>query len=96
MNVQFASDVHLEFLQRFPDECLISPAPDADVPVITGDIANGTAAIGLRMVAGSDGCMPVLHHASGASLNVHVHGAQEAMHRSHLTAERADERTRGC
>ena len=47
MKIQLASDLHLEFLQRFPGEQLIAPAPDADVLVIAGDIAKGTDAIGL-------------------------------------------------
>lgn len=48
MKIQLASDLHLEFLQRgFPGECLISPAVDADVLVLAGDIANGVQAIEL-------------------------------------------------
>lgn len=46
MKLQIASDLHLEFLQDlFPGERLISPAVDADILVLAGDIANGTQAI---------------------------------------------------
>jgi hypothetical protein len=85
MKIQLASDLHLEFLRRFPGERLITPAPGADVLILAGDISNGT-----------DGCVPVLPHASRASLTVHVRAFHKAMHRSHLTAEHPDERTRGC
>ena len=47
MKIQVASDLHLEFLSRFPGERLITPAPDADVLILAGDISNGTDAIGL-------------------------------------------------
>ena len=47
MKLQLASDLHLEFLQRFPGERLITPAPNADVLILAGDISNGTDAIGL-------------------------------------------------
>ena len=48
MKIQIASDLHLEFLQGlFPGERLISPAVDADILVLAGDIANGTEAIEL-------------------------------------------------
>jgi Icc-related predicted phosphoesterase len=48
MKIQIASDLHLEFLRRqFPGETLISPAFDADILVLAGDIANGTHAIEL-------------------------------------------------
>ena len=43
MKIQLASDLHLEFLQRnWPGERLISPAPQADVLVLAGGIAQGT------------------------------------------------------
>ena len=45
MRIQLASDLHLELLGQWPGECLISPAPDADVLVLAGDIHRGTAAI---------------------------------------------------
>ena len=48
MKLQIASDLHLEFMQDlFPGERLISPAVDADILVLAGDIANGTRAIEL-------------------------------------------------
>lgn len=48
MKIQIASDLHLEFLQdRFPGERLISPAADADILVLAGDISNGMQAIEL-------------------------------------------------
>lgn len=48
MNIQIASDLHLEFLQRdFPCETLIAPHPDADLLVLAGDIASGTRAVDL-------------------------------------------------
>lgn len=38
---QFASDLHLEWLQRdFPGERLIDPLPDADALILAGDVAN--------------------------------------------------------
>ena len=58
MKIQLASDLHLEFLQcEHPGERLITPAPDADVLVLAGDIANGTDAI--RLFA--DWPVPVLY-----------------------------------
>jgi len=42
MKIQLASDLHLELLEHFPDELLITPAPDADVLVLAGDIADST------------------------------------------------------
>lgn len=46
MRIQLASDLHLECLQgRFPSATLISPAPDADLLVLAGDIHNGAAGV---------------------------------------------------
>lgn len=46
MNIQIASDLHIEFLQRrFPGYRVIAPAPEADVLVIAGDIHCGTKAV---------------------------------------------------
>ena len=48
MKIQVASDLHLEFIAKnFPGESLISPAPDADVLVLAGDIAIGAMAVDL-------------------------------------------------
>lgn len=58
MKIQLASDLHLEFVQRaFPGERIISPAYEADVLVLAGDIANGTQAIDLF----KDWPVPVLY-----------------------------------
>lgn len=58
MKIQITSDLNLEFLQdRFPGERLISPAVDADILVLAGDIANGTNAIKLF----KDWPVPVLY-----------------------------------
>ena len=45
MRIQLASDLHLELLRRWPQECLVTPAPDADVLVLAGDIHRGLQAI---------------------------------------------------
>ena len=45
MRLQLASDLHLELLERWRHERLITPAPDADVLVLAGDIHRGTAAL---------------------------------------------------
>ncbi|MGO9948755.1 MAG: metallophosphoesterase [Steroidobacteraceae bacterium] len=46
MRIQLASDLHLELLARlWPQECLIAPAPGADVLVLAGDIHRGLRAI---------------------------------------------------
>jgi len=48
MRIQLVSDLHCEFLaRRWPSECLVTPAPDADVLVLAGDIAVGAAAVKL-------------------------------------------------
>lgn len=48
VKIQLASDLHLEFLQsRWPSERLITPAPDADLLVLAGDIAQGADALAL-------------------------------------------------
>jgi predicted phosphodiesterase len=46
MRIQLASDLHLELLAHaWPQECLIAPAPGADVLVLAGDIDRGVRAI---------------------------------------------------
>lgn len=46
MKIQIASDLHLEFIQSvFPGERIISPAADADMLILAGDIASGPGAI---------------------------------------------------
>ena len=45
MRIQLASDLHLELLRRWPDACLVAPAPGADVLVLAGDIHRGLRAI---------------------------------------------------
>lgn len=48
MRIQLLSDLHLEFLERtFPGECTVSPAHQADVLVLAGDVANGPSAVEL-------------------------------------------------
>lgn len=48
MRFQLASDLHLEFISRqFPGERIISPAHDADLLVLAGDIHRGSKAIEL-------------------------------------------------
>ena len=58
MKIQIASDLHLEFLQRnFPGERIIAPAPEAELLVLAGDIANGVDAVSLF----ADWPVPVLY-----------------------------------
>lgn len=58
MKIQLASDLHLEHLQRwFPGERLISPAHEAEVLVLAGDIGTGTLAVDLF----KDWPVPVLY-----------------------------------
>ncbi|WP_429249761.1 metallophosphoesterase [Paraburkholderia sp. GAS333] len=48
MQIQLASDLHLEMINRnFPRERLIEPAPDAELLVLAGDIHNGSTAFSL-------------------------------------------------
>lgn len=48
MRIQLASDLHLEFLEGvFPGECTLSPAHQADLLVLAGDI--GQASRGLEL-----------------------------------------------
>ena len=58
MRVQLASDLHLDLIERrWPGERLITPAPDADLLVLAGDIHHGTRAIELF----ADWPVPVLY-----------------------------------
>lgn len=69
MNIQIASDLHLEFLdERFPGYRVVEPA-EADVLVIAGDIHRHTCAV----AAFADWPTPV----------VYVHGNHEAYHASY-------------
>ena len=46
MRIQLASDLHVEFLaKRFPGQTRLTPARNADVLVLAGDVANGVRAI---------------------------------------------------
>jgi predicted phosphodiesterase len=48
LRIQIASDLHLEHVGRYArGERLIRPAPDADLLVLAGDIANGADAVKL-------------------------------------------------
>jgi predicted phosphohydrolase len=48
MQIQLASDLHLEVINRhFPGERLIEPVPGAELLVLAGDIHNGSTAIHL-------------------------------------------------
>lgn len=58
VRVQLASDLHLEFLERvFPNACTLSPAHQADVLVLAGDI--GQASRGLELF--KDWPVPVMY-----------------------------------
>ena len=69
MKIQFASDLHYEFLEKqFPDYRIITPAA-ADVLVIAGDIHRGAMAIETF----ADWPVPV----------VYIHGNHEAYHQEY-------------
>ena len=69
MKLQIASDLHLEFLQQvFPGERLISPAYEADLLVLAGDIANGIEATELF----KDWPVPVLYLAGNHEFYGHA------------------------
>jgi Icc-related predicted phosphoesterase len=70
MNIQIASDLHLEFLEsRFPGYRIIDPASDADVLVLAGDIHHAERAIDVF----NDWPVPV----------VYVHGNHELYHQQY-------------
>jgi predicted phosphodiesterase len=69
MQLQLASDLHLEFLtERFPGVRIIEPAPDADLLVLAGDIANGVDAV----TAFADWPVPVLYVAGNHEFYEHA------------------------
>lgn len=69
VKIQFASDLHYEFLEKqFPDYRIITPA-DADVLVIAGDIHRGTMAIDT--------------FASWPVPVIYIHGNHEAYHQQY-------------
>ena len=80
MNVQLASDLHLEHIERwFPGERLIRPAPQADLLVLAGDIGHSASA--LRLFA--DWPVPVIyvmgnHEAYGRCIESVVEELQQA------------------
>ena len=46
MLIQYASDLHLEFLERrYPDARLIEPAPGAEVLILAGDVHHADRAV---------------------------------------------------
>jgi Icc-related predicted phosphoesterase len=70
MNIQIASDLHLEFLEsRFPGYRIIEPVSGTGVLVLAGDIHQGARAIELF----NDWPVPV----------VYVHGNHELYHRQY-------------
>lgn len=78
MNIQLASDLHLEFLEKdFAGERLITPAPGADVLVPAGDIANGTETFKLF----ADWPVPVLYVAGNHEFYGHDLGYKLAKFR---------------
>jgi len=80
VRIQLASDLHLEFLRRtFPGERTISPAHQADVLVLAGDIGNGANAVELFR----DWPVPVVylagnHEAYGSTWEATIAALREA------------------
>lgn len=91
MRVQLASDLHLEFLARtFPGERLITPAHQADVLVLAGDISHASSAVELF----KNWPVPVLyimgnHEAYGGCIEA---VQEELAHAAHGTSVRFLER----
>jgi predicted phosphodiesterase len=75
MNIQLASDLHLDLLHPlWPGERLISPAQEADVLVLAGDIHKGSQAIETFAPWISDRKTPIVyvagnHEFYGGSIN---------------------------
>lgn len=62
MNIQLASDLHLDLLHpRWPEERLISPAVDVDVLALAGDIHKGTLAIDTFAQWASQSRTPIIY-----------------------------------
>lgn len=62
MNIQLASDLHLDLLHsRWPGERLISPAHDANVLILAGDIHQGSLALETFASWGGDRKMPIVY-----------------------------------
>lgn len=62
MNIQLASDLHLDLLHpHWPGELLISPAPDVDVLVLAGDIHQGTLALDTFAAWAADRNLPIIY-----------------------------------
>jgi predicted phosphodiesterase len=62
MNIQLASDLHLDLLHpRWPGERLISPAQDADVLVLAGDIHQNSQATETFAPWVADREMPIVY-----------------------------------
>jgi predicted phosphodiesterase len=78
MKIQLASDLHLEFLQKWPGERLIAPVHGVDVLVLAGDIANGVQVCKLF----SDWPVPVLYVAGNHEMYDHpIIGMREKLRR---------------
>jgi Icc-related predicted phosphoesterase len=84
MKIQLASDLHLDLLHpRWPEERLISPAPDADVLVLAGDIHKGILAVDTFAQWASQSPIPIIyvagnHEFYGDSLNAVEHRLRES------------------
>lgn len=76
MNIQLASDLHLDLLHpRWPGERLISPALGADILVLAGDIHQGSVAMEVFATWGANKRIPILyvagnHEFYGSSIEV--------------------------
>ena len=89
MLIQYASDLHLEFLERrYPDARLIEPAPSAEVLILAGDIHHADRAVEIF----GDWPCPVIyvagnHESYGTDiLKVHARIRERLLARSGLQA----------